>query len=236
MRLLLSLILLCTFAVPALAQRDPPVFDSYLARTVVCNQRTTLDFEITWHKGGGPHEQSTHAQMVVLLYLEKDEQKILELANQPQHTNKENKAEDLILAVLEKQKLATVLKSSVAELDKSNATADLKKLRGGYDFDFEFSFEYSQLLEKHKLLASFDKESVDTHPTLGSTYGDKVKLIIYVPTNDSPLATLIPEKLRKFYDFAHPMNMETSIHYFKPLPQSFQFREIKPGDVVACID
>lgn len=233
----ISLFLLSTFASSAFAQRDAPIWDSYLPRIVTYNQKTDLDFELTWHKGGGPNEQRSHAQMYVLLYLEKDEQQILELANLEENTNKKNKTEDLILAILEKKKLATVLETKLAFREKTKETLKFKKeLRGGSNFDFEFSFAYSQILAKHKELGNFDKETVDSSPTLGQTYNDKVKLMIFIPVNDCPLATLVPEKLRKTYDFAHLMNTKTSVQYFKPLPQEFQLRQLKDGDVVAYID
>lgn len=235
--LIFTLFLIATLASTTFAQQDAPVWDSYLPRAVTYNQKTKLDFELTWHKGGGPGKQNSHAQMYVLLYLEKDESKILELAKEEKHTNKKNKKEDLILAVLEKKKLAKVLAVELADADTSDATSKLKKkLRGGPNFDFEFSFEYSEILTKHKELGNFNKANVDSSPSLGQTYSDKVKLMVFVPVNDCPLATLVPEELRKSHDFAQFMDNETSIQYFKPLSQSFQLRQLKDGDVVAYID
>jgi len=235
--LIFALFLIATFASPTFGQRDAPVWDSYLPRVVTYNQRTNLDFELTWHKGGGPSKQLSHAQMYVLLYLEKDEPQILELAKEEKHTNKKNKEEDLILAVLEKKKLAIVLAVELADADKSDATSKLKKkLRGGSNFDFEFSFDYSEILTKHKELGNFNEANVDSSPSLGQTYNDKVKLMLFIPVNDCPLATLVPEELRKSHDFAHLMDLDTSIQYFKPLSQSFQLRQLKDGDVVAYID
>ncbi len=234
MRLLFSLILLfCTFVNSAFAQRDAPVFNSYLPRTVVYNQRTSLDFEVTWHKAGGPVKQMDHAQMYVMVYLEKDEQEILDLANKKEHTNKKNDIKNMIPAVLAEKKLALVVETKLAN-PESDATQNLKKkIVGGALFDFEFSIDYSQLLKLHKGLANFDPKTVTTTPKLGTTYSDKVKLMLLVPTNDSPLATLIPEEQRKTYDFAHLMNSETSIQYLKPLPQRFGLR--LPEDAEAAI-
>ena len=231
------LLLISAFTSEAEAQRDPPVWDSYLPRTVVYSQRLTLDFEATWNKGGGPVEQSSHAQMYVLLYLEKDENEIMELSKSEKLTNKKESVNDSILSTLEERKLAIVLDTKVATLEKSDLTKKLKrKMEKGFNYDFEFSFDYSKLLEKYKGLANFDKKSVRDAASLGQYFDDKVKLLIVVPVNDSPLATLIPDKLKNSYDFAHLMNYETSIHYFKPLPQRYKLRQLKDGKVVAAID
>lgn len=233
---LVIVFVLMGFTGTAIAQRDPPVSDSYLPRTVVYRERLTLDFETTWCKAGGPVEQSSHAQMYVLLYLEKDENEILELSRLEELTNKKNRVDDLILSALEEKGLAIVLDTKVATLETSDATKKLKKQLAGRNYDFEFSFEYSSLLEKHKELANFDKDSVRNAGSLGHYFDDKVKILLVVPVNDSPLATLIPEELRNFYDFAHLMNSETSIHYFKPLPQRYKLRQLNDGKVIANID
>ena len=91
-------------------------------------------------------------------------------------------------------------------------------------------------MKKHKELANFDENTVRDRASLGQYYDDKVKLLVLVPVNDSPLATLIPKKLRDFYDFAHLMDHKTSIHYFKPLPQKYKLRQLEDGNVVANID
>ena len=81
MRILpIALLLSCLFADSVLAQRDPPVWDSFLPRTVVYKEKLKTDLELTWNKGGGPREARSQAQMYLLLYHKKDEEKILELA------------------------------------------------------------------------------------------------------------------------------------------------------------
>lgn len=220
----------------AMAQRDSPVWDSYLPRVVMYKERTTLDFEATWFKGGGPHEQAGAAQMYVLVYLEKDEKELLELAALEEHINKKNKKEDLILSVLEKKKLAKVLATQSAA-GKSGKTLNLKKqIRGGSVYHFEFSFENAKILEQLKQLANFDETAVKSFPGDMLMFDDKFKLLIFVPVNDCSLATLIPQKQRDFYDFAHFMNTKTSIQYFKPLTQRFQMRRLGNGEVIANID
>jgi len=232
--LTIILFLICLSADSAVAQRDPPVWDSFLPRTVVHKERLTFDLELTWNKGGGPKEARPHAQMYVLLYLKKDEDKILKLAALDENTNRKNSVENLIVNVLEKKKLATVLETKVVEEVKTAEASKLKKFRAGSYYDFSFSFKNSQLLEKHKELSSFDPKTV-TEANGRQLYDEEVKLLVLIPVNDTPLATLIPKKSAS-YDFARIMDFESSIHFFKPLPQTYKLTKQRNGNVTTFIN
>ncbi len=220
------------------AQRDAAVSNSFLPRISMFNERTTLDFEVTFMKGGGPHEQSAHSQMYVFGYLEKDEPQILQLAADKTLTTKSKDEKRLLLDVLIDEKLIAHLGTKVAKESglpvmmnsKSNRT-----LRGGSCYDFEFSFNNKSLFETVGKLKNFDQASfVESDHRY---YNDKFKLLIFVPVNDCKYATEIPEEQRAFYDFAHFMDRETIIQYFKPLPYRFQFKPLdEEGVVLLYID
>jgi hypothetical protein len=119
--LLLSLLAVLWISTPALAQRDPPVFSSYLPSITLFNERATLDFDLLFCKAGGPIEHTEH-QMYVLGYLEKDEARILELAADKMLSSKKQEGAKLLLDVLEEEKLAVILDTKVAKREVRSRT------------------------------------------------------------------------------------------------------------------
>ncbi len=224
------LLLHCTVAA---AQRDAPVWNSFLPRITMFDERTFLDFEVTFMKGGGPGEQSAQSQMYILGYLEKDEPRILQLRADKSVTEKTKDEYKLLLDVLVDDKLATVLELKVAkesEVPVVISSKSNRSVRGGVCYDFAFSFDNRKLFETISKLKNFDQTSfVDSDHRY---YNDKFKLMIFVPVNDCKYATLIPEKQRNIYDFAHFMDFEMIIQYFKPLPYCFQFKPLDEEGVV----
>ena len=231
--LLFTLCVVLTCPAVALAQRDAPVWNSFLPRIALFDERTTLDFEITFKKGGGPAEQSAHSQVYVLAYLEKDESRILELAADKKLTRKSEEKDKLLLDVLVNEKLVALLETKVAKESEAPVVISPKSgraSRGASCYDFEFSFNNNKLFETVGKLKSFDHTNfVESDHRY---YNDKFKLMIFVPVNDCKYATRIPKKQREFYDFAHFMDRDTIIQYFKPLPYRFQFKPLDEEGVV----
>ena len=237
----------------AVAQRDPPVWNSFLPRIAMFDERTKLDFEITFKKGGGPVKQSPHAQIYVLGYLEKDESKILKLAADKKLTTKSKhrpsadltagkkrttEPEDkLLLDLLVAEKLVTLLGNKIAKKSEVPVVISLKSDRAvaANCYDFEFSFDNSKLFESIGKLKNFDHTNfVESDHKY---YNDKFKLMIFVPVNDCKYATKIPKEQRELHDFAHFADRETILQYFKPLPYRFQFKPLdEEGVVLLYID
>ncbi len=232
-RLIFALVAVLSHSTTALAQRDAPVWDSYLPRIVLFNERTKLDFEITFMKSGGPGEQSPECQVYVFAYLEKDESKILEFAADKKLTTKAKGDEKLLVDELIQEDVVVQLETKTAKKSETPLVISPKSRRTIYGdscYDFEFSFDNANLFKKIGKLKNFDHTSfVDSDHRY---YNDKFKLMIFVPVNDCKYATLIPDRQRKFYDFAHFMDSETIIQYFKPLPYRFQFKPLDKENVV----
>lgn len=228
-----SVLALLVFATPALAQRDAPVWSSYLSTITLYDERTTTDFDLTFCKSGGPYEHTEH-QLYVLAYLEKDEAKILELAADKKLTNKEQKDGKLLLEVLEDKKLVTILESQVAKKEKSEkvepGATEKKHARGGKEFNYSFSFDNRVLFKSIAKLKNFDSENfVDSDARY---YHDKFKFLIFVPVNNCRYAGKVSKELQTTNDFAHYMDTETILLYFKPLPYRFEIKPLKTEDVV----
>lgn len=236
MKISVSLLTLLIVVLPssfALGQRDAPVWSSYLPRIALFDERTKLDFEVTFNKDGGPAEQSNHLQMYVLGYLGKDEAKILELAGDKKLTAKSRKQDKLLLDVLVEKKLVTLLETKVANSAEASPVISNKSgrsVRSGSCFDYAFSFNNSDLFKLIGALKNFDHQSFNDSDH--RYYNDKFKLMIFVPVNDCKYATKIPKEQRGFYDFAHFMDNKTIIQYFKPLPYRFQFKPLDEEGVV----
>jgi|694.fasta_scaffold67726_2 hypothetical protein len=226
------------FATPSVfAQRDPPVFDCCLPRINLFKDRSKLDFEFTFQKAGGPNEQSAESQAYILGYLEKDEPQILELAADKNRTNK-NKPEQLFLDELLSERLVVQLETKMAPKAKTPLVTSAQSgraLAGDYCYEFAFGFEHSKLFEAIGGLKNFDKSNyLDSD---NRYFNDKFKLLVFVPVSDCKFATLVSKKQQEFYDFAHFMDSETAIQYFKPLPYRFQFKVLdKDGTVLLYVD
>lgn len=217
----------------ACAQRDAPVYHSFLPRIAMLNERTTLDFEITYKKAGGPNNQSARSQVYVLVYLEKDEAEILKLASDKELTTKSEDKEKLLLDVLVEEKLVTILETKVAEISESPIVISPRSgrtSRGDNCYDFEFSFDNGELFETIRKLKNFDETGFVRYAN--RCYNDKFKLMIFVPVNDCRYANKLPDEQRELPDFAHLIDLETIIQYFKPLPYRFQCTPLDDEDVV----
>lgn len=215
------------------AQRDAPVWDSFLPRIALFDERTTLDFEFTFMKNGGPAEQSPESQVYVLGYLEKDESRIWEFAADKKLTTKSKGNEKLLLEVLEEEKLVVQLETKVAKKSETPLVISPQSRRtivGGNCYDFEFSFNNRMLFETMGKLKHFDPANFVQSDN--KYYDDKFKLMIFVPVNDCKYSTKISQEQREFYDFAHFKDSDTILQYFKPLPYRFQFKPLDGEDVV----
>lgn len=239
MRTVWLLILVVFFgASTAFAQRDAPVWESYLPRISIyhdeTNQQPAVALDFLFKKNGGPHEHTEH-QAYVLVYLKNDEEQILKLAADAELTNKKN--EKSFLDLLVEKKLVVALDSQVAKLERLPRFADVRgtpKRAGAqtvdeFSFPFKFTFTYDTLFKSVQKLGNFHLESVNV---IGSEkwFEDKFKLLVLVPVNDSRLATKVSRQIREAYDFANTMNFKTSLLYFRPLPYELQFK--KYGDTL----
>src|SRR5262245_26504389 len=229
--LLLSLLAVLSISTPALAQRDSPVFSSYLPSITLFNERATLDIELLFCKAGG-HIETTEHQMYVLCYLEKDEARILELAADKMHTSKKQQGAKLLLDVLGEEKLVAILDTKVAKREVNKPDQEQQPRnpgKGGHSYKYSFSLDNGTLFKTISGLKNFKVEMESGR----SEYNDKFKLLVFVPVNDCKYATKIPKELRDMYDFAHFYDSNTILLYFKPLPYRFQF---KPPDERGAVE
>ena len=79
------------------------------------NGRSSLDFELTFMRGGGANEQSAHAHMFVLGYLEQDKPENLRLAADKKLTTKSKGDKRLVLDVLVDEEIFARLGADVAK-------------------------------------------------------------------------------------------------------------------------
>jgi hypothetical protein len=217
---LLSLFCCILFNPSARAQRDSPVWDSYLSPISVQAESGSLSADFLFHKNGGPHEHSEH-QCYVLLYLKQDEQAILKTVSDAVLVKKKDQDTKPFLKMLTQRKLVVTLETKVA---KRISEDDREyKCHSGFCFPFKFKFDNETLLNELDKLANFDAENV-TVSGKATWFNDDFKLMVFVPVNDSVYSTLVSPKLRKTYDFANVMDDETSILYLRALPYSFGFK------------
>ena len=160
-------LLVLIFALPlfSFAQRDAPVWESYLTRTSIYNNnRTSSVLELDYKKEGGHYVHDHH--------------------------------------------------------DRRN-----------HVYSFKFHFEHKALFETVESLVNFDSENVSVYGTKKdiTLYGDKFKMMVFVPVNTSPYATKIPMNLRKQYDFPPRRWRLRPIHYFRPLPYVFELKRVSDG-------
>ena len=218
-------------ASPAVAQRDSPVWESYLASTVIQHgENQTLDLSLLYKKEGGPHEH-THHQMYVLGYLAEHEKDVLEVISDPKLIDKTSK-QPQFLDVLQARNRAIVLGSMVAKRGAFTSLDVSGKYQDGSDqskdaltrnaYEFRFSLK-KQLLFDAAASLGLDKDKGQVY---GSTryFDPTLKLLLFVPVNDSKWATGVPKKQREFYDFTFDQPgrkvgiHECSQHYCRPLP------------------
>ena len=215
---------------PLTAQKYAPVWGAYLPRICLLSEREDLGFEFTFHKEGGPEPNSNHAQMYILGYLEQDEAEILALAKVDKLISRKSLDKHLLLEELIQQKLVVTLGSEVAQQASFPViTVETKrKVNGGYCYDFKFEFENEKLFKSATSLKNFKGGYFD-EPN-GRWYKDKLKLMAFVPVNDCKYADKVPGPSRTLLDYAHYTDINTIIHYFKPLPYRFEFKQIDDDD------
>ena len=245
MRMLwLSVLFVVLCASTALGQRDAPVWESYLPKISIyhddVNSRPAITIDFLFKKHGGPHEHKEH-QAYILVYLKKDEEQIIKLAGDPQLVKKENeKKTKLFLDMLVEKKLVVPLESRVARIiDQTQRYADVRgtpKLAGEatlryFSFPFEFTFTHEKVFQAVRKLGNFHPEDVDVYGKV-TWFNDKFKLIVFVPVNDSGHATKVSPKIREAYDFASPMDFDTALLYFRPLPYEFNLKTYETDTLI----
>src|SRR5262245_44046732 len=108
----LSILIVFLWASTALAQRDAPVWESYLPQLAIYhdddNRNPGITVDFLFKKHGGPHEHTEH-QAYVLVYLTKDEEQIMKLAADPEVIKKKNEATKVFLDLLVEKKLVVAL-------------------------------------------------------------------------------------------------------------------------------
>ncbi|HJQ24742.1 MAG TPA: hypothetical protein VKA60_12565 [Blastocatellia bacterium] len=234
----------------AFGQRDAPVWESYLPKISIYHENShrhaaiTIDF--LFKKNGGPYEHNEH-QAYILVYLKKDEEQILKLADNSQLVSKQNEKTKLFLEVLVDKKLVVPLGSQAAKINSRNGSpprfADVKgnPQRAGVDnldassFPFKFTFTYETLFQSVQKLGNFRSANV-TMVGKSTWFDDKFKLMVFVPVNDSGHATKVSPRLRETHDFANVMNSDTSLLYFRPLPYEFGFKKYEEDTLLVYIN
>ena len=176
MKRILLVCVLFNLSLPvAHAQRDAPVWNSYLANvSVYGTANSDLCVDLLFEKDGGPPENTEH-QMYLIAYLETDEDEILKLASDRSLLNKRERDKKLLLDVLKEKRLIAVLDSKVAErmaFHRGKATWTLST------FPFHFSLSNKDLFEAINALANFDPQNV-VHSD-GVYFNDRFKLLVFV--------------------------------------------------------
>ena len=229
----LSILIVFLCVSTAFAQRDAPVWESFLPQISVYHDAAdaprALIVDFLFMKSGGPHEHTEH-QAYVLAYLKKDEEQILKLAADPQLRNKKNEKTKRFLDLLVEKKLVATLDSQVARIIEMRMPRQVKLKPGSQSadtenvFPFKFTFSYEMMFRAVQQLGNFDMKSVDVVGDY-TWFEDRFKLIVFVPVNDSAQATKVSSEVHKMYDFTNLMDFQNSLLYFRPLPYEFQFKK-----------
>lgn len=245
----LSILILFLWASTAFGQRDAPVWESYLPKISIyhndINKHPAITIDFLFKKHGGPPEHTEH-QAYILVYLTKDEEEILKLAEDPQLTSKKNEKTKLFLDALIEKKLVVPLESQVAQLNRQSSTLRYPDVRGtpkragadtlaDFTFPFKFTFTYETLFQSVQKLGHFDVKNVTDGGT-STWFNDKFKLMVFVPVNDSRHATKVSAKLREMYDFASVMDFDTALLYWRPLPYEFGFKKYREDTLLIYIN
>lgn len=217
---------------PAFAQRDAPVYESYLPQFSIYHDnsegRNAITIDFLLKKNGGPVEHTEH-QAYILVYLKKDEAEILKLAGDAELVNKQNeKKSKTFLELLVSRKLVVPLESQVAKIN-GNRTPRFADARGyprrsgveslaNHSFPFKFTFTYETLFQTVRGLGHYSAATEEIYTEKITYFHDKFKFIVFVPVNDSAQANKVSPEIHKSWDFANVMNDSTSLLYFRPLP------------------
>src|SRR5438094_6802800 len=122
MRILwLSILIGFVWTPSAFGQRDAPVWESYLPKVSIYhesnNKGDAITVDFLFKKNGGPYEHTEH-QAYILVYLKKDEERILKLARDSELIRKQNeKTAKPFLELLVDKKLVVPLESQVAKIN-----------------------------------------------------------------------------------------------------------------------
>jgi hypothetical protein len=230
-------------AVTAHAQRDAPIWESHLASMSIYHEDgSSLTIELLYKKEGGPHEHNQH-QMYLLAYLAKDEAEILKLASGSGRLDTPVEGKKPIVDVLIEKKLVAVLDSQVASRRKWVQDWDVYQDRGVSEkdlriegrsslavksFAYKFNVSNDKLFEAFSRLANVRSDGVDKVEDLVH-YQDRLKLLAFVPLNDSKYATKVSPELRTISDILYVL-------YFKPLPYELSFTKTARGKTMVYIN
>ena len=218
------------------AQRDAPVWDSHLGSTSVYkSDKLSLNVDLVYRKTGGPIDHTEH-QLELYACLDRDVPAILKIADRKSLLDKQSK-EKQFLDVLLDAKLLTKLESKVAKRSnpriKDDKLTPEQKWVGAFQYRFQFANQ--SLFESAGKLSGFDPKKTQK-TTSYETFDDKFRIIAFVPVNDSKYSTKVADEVRASPDFAHFMDIQTPILYFKPLAQRFQFNRTPGGEILLYID
>jgi hypothetical protein len=227
----------------ALAQRDAPVWHCFLPSIEVdCPSRTSdLRIDLVFDKSGGPVEHTEH-QMYLLSYLKKNEDEILEVSKDLALLDKKAVGDKKqFFDVLLERGLVAVIETQVAPRHVTRGLGpqdsyNREDMERSGDFDFSFSITRQKLFESLGKLRNFDANRLRPD----DCFEDDIKLMVFVPVNDSKYATEVKEGVKGEHDFANgggrddangnPLAWSTPILYFRPLPYEFQLHRLIEGE------
>jgi len=228
----LSIFVLLLLVSPAFGQRDAPVYESYLPQFAIYHDTSkgnnAITIDLLFKKNGGPAEHIEH-QAYILVYLKKDEEQILNLAQDAELVKKEReKTAKTFLQILVDKKLVVPLESQVAKINggRTPRFADARGYprRSGVDtlanhsFPFKFTFTYETLFQTVRGLGNYSPATEEIYTKKITYFHDKFKFIVFVPVNNSAQANKVSPEIHQSWDFANVMNDTTSLLYFRPLP------------------
>jgi len=137
----------------------------------------------------------------------------------------------LFFDVLIQKNLVTILDSqSVQQTQRAEC------LRAGTDtYCYKFHFSNATVVKAIQKLGNYQSNKSE----LKKSYGNKFKLLGFVPVNDCKYATKVGPKVKGVIDCSHRHDPESSLHFdtpilhFKPLPYVFQFFLIPDSDDIS---
>lgn len=250
---LAALLSVALLSLVAPAQRDAPVWECYLASTVITHGKdSVLNLDLLFKKEGGPYEHTEH-QMYLIAYFEGDESEVLKVASDKTLLDKKKPDAKLFLDVLLEKRLATVLETKVAKKRGHGAQDVRGKYRDGSGADegkaglerngfaFRFGVKHQALFDAASKLKNFD--ATDVVKSDAKYFNDRLKFLVFVPVNDCKYATQVAEDLRTTNDFAHFDTVTQGAHYrttpklfCKPLSFSLQFKQLEDGRFLVYIN
>jgi hypothetical protein len=104
-----------------------------------------------------------------------------------------------------------------------------------YTFAFQFAIRNEDLFTAATKLAAFDVEKFKKW-SHGKWWEQEIALLVFVPVNDSNMADEVAKDTRKRPDFAHPMNVDTSVLMCRALPYSLSFAMYEDEPVLVQVN